>query len=159
MNVINCHIHLWVYYTTVSTNVARHKRLIYYWRAYKTCYPGKRYSENTSRFTLTLPHQFLTRKNQHVRVRSRLCRYTLVHAFNRHTTTRHDTVIRFSFFNMSKNFRSRRFVHYFRRYKDKQSFSTSQQSLKNSRSKNFSPSFYTNFVEFRKILEALSNFR
>jgi len=47
--------------------------------------------------------QVLIRKNRLVQVRSRLCWHTLICAFNRNTTTRHDTVIRFSFFGMSKN--------------------------------------------------------
>ena len=57
LNVICFRIHTRWYYTALSTNAARQKRLINSGRAYKTCDAGKRYSKNTSRFTLTLPHQ------------------------------------------------------------------------------------------------------
>ena len=134
MNVKPCHIHILFFYTTFSANAARQKRLIYSGRAYKTCYSGKRYSESTSHSTLTLPHHVLTRKPACLGSLHYLASAGIrfIHAFNRNTTARHVTVIRFSFFNLSKNILSRRFIILFRRYKDRQPFSLLQQSLKKS---------------------------
>ena len=46
---------------------------------------------------------FLTRKIGMFRLASACAGMRLIYAFNRHTTTRHATFIRFSFFSMSKN--------------------------------------------------------